>query len=85
MPTPSSTQAANIAVGPLARPRPARPRANTTLLPTSTGRPPQRSIARPANGPSAADTSSASENAANTVGAVTPRSRAIGVASIAGR
>ena len=85
MPTPISSQAANIALGPGARPRPARPRAKTTLLAPSTGRPPQRSIARPANGPSAADTSRASENAANTVGTPTPRSRAIGVASIAGR
>jgi hypothetical protein len=40
---------------------------------------------RPACGPSAAETSSATENAANTVAGATARSRAIGVASTAGR
>jgi hypothetical protein len=51
----------------------------------STGRPPRRSIARPAQGPISAETMSASEKAANTVAAETPSSRAIGRASTAGR
>jgi hypothetical protein len=64
---------------------PARLAANNRLVPTSTGRPPCRSIARPASGPSKADTMSASENAANTMDVATPRSRAMGTASMAGR
>ena len=50
-----------------------------------TGRPPQRSMRRPECGPMRADTTRAAENAAKTVGSATPRSAAIGRASIAGR
>jgi hypothetical protein len=55
------------------------------LVAISTGRPPRRSMARPAAGPTSADSTSAIEKAANTVGVARPRSRAIGAASIAGR
>ena len=85
MPTPMITHAAKSPIGPCAMARPARPKAKTRFVPISTGRPPHRSIDRPAYGPSNAETTSASENAANTVGVDTPRSLAIGVASIAGR
>ena len=46
---------------------------------------PDRARNRPASGPSKADTMSASENAANTMDVATPRSRAMGTASMAGR
>ena len=85
MATPISTQAANRPTGPCASAMPTRLAANNRLVPTSTGRPPWRSMPRPAKGPSSADTMSATENAANTVGVVTPRSRAMGAASMAGR
>ena len=85
MPMPSTTHAANRPTGPCARPSPARPSANTTLVTISTGRPPHRSMAPPARGPSSAETTRATEKAAKTVGIDVPRSRAIGAASIAGR
>ncbi len=85
MAMPMTTQAVNRPSGPCAAASRPRPAAKTRLVPSNTGRPPQRSMARPASGPSRAETTSASENAANTVGVVTPSSRAIGAASIAGR
>ena len=85
MPTPRIAQATKSAATPLAAASAARPSAKTTLVATSTGRPPQRSIAAPARGPSTAATRSDAENAANTVGVATPRSRAIDAASTAGR
>ncbi len=63
----------------------ARPNANTPLVAISTGRPPQRSMLRPAYGPSSAETTSAHENAANTMATDTPMSRAMGTARMAGR
>ena len=68
-----------------AQPRAARPAAKTRLLAISTGRPPKRSIARPAAGPTAAATINATEKAANTVETPMPSVRAIGAASMAGR
>jgi hypothetical protein len=85
MATPSTTQAAKSPIASRASARPTSPVAKTTLVATSTGRPPKRSMARPAGGPSSAETTSATENAANTVGTDTPSSRAIGAARIAGR
>ena len=85
MPMPSTIQATNSPTGPFAAESAASPTAKTTFVADRTGRPPQRSMARPAYGPSIADTMSAAEKAANTVGTETPRSRAIGAASIAGR
>ena len=55
------------------------------MAPINTGRPPCTSMARPAHGLTSADTPRASEKAANTVGMLTPKSRAMGAASIAGR
>lgn len=80
-----SAQARNSAAVLSAQPSAARPAANTKLLAISTGLPPKRSIARPAEGPSAAETISATEKAAKTVDGAMPRSRAIGTASMAGR
>ncbi len=85
MARPINAQAANIDTGPCARPSDTRPAANTRLVPISTGRPPWRSMARPDAGPTSAERTSATEKAANTVGIDTPRSRAIGAASMAGR
>ena len=48
-------------------------------------RPPCRSIIAPAQGPTAADATMAAEKAAKTMTGLVPRSRAIGVASTAGR
>ena len=42
-------------------------------------------MALPANGPNTAETSSASEKPANTSGVLMPKSRAIEVASMAGK
>jgi hypothetical protein len=63
----------------------ASPAAKIKLLAANTGLPPCRSMALPAAGPSSADTTSAAEKAANTVGVLTPRSFAIGTARMAGR
>ena len=85
MAMPISAQAANRVTGPCASASAASASANTMLVASSTGRPPCRSIAWPASGPNSAETTSASENAAKTVGVLTPRSRAMGAASMAGR
>ena len=82
---PISAQAANRVVVLSAMPSAASPEANSRLVPISTGRPPCRSMSRPDQGPKKADTTSATEKAAKTVGVAMPRSRAIGAASIAGR
>ena len=82
---PSSAHAANSVAGLSASPSATSPPANTRLVPTRTGRPPCRSIRRPDHGPTRAETTRASEKAAKTVGVVTPTSRAIGTASMAGR
>ena len=63
----------------------ASPAANTRFETASTSRPPNRSMRRPANGPSIAAMMSAAENAPNTRPVETPSSRAIGAARIAGR
>ena len=56
------------------------------LVVASTGRPPCRSIRRPAHGPTSAETTSAAEKAANTVAELLkPNSRAMAEASKAGR
>lgn len=85
MPRPMTTHARKSDQGTVAKPRLARPAANTRLATISTGRPPKRSIARPLMGPSNAEAMSATENAPNTVGVETPRSREIGTAKIASR
>jgi hypothetical protein len=85
MPMPSTTQAAKRPTASCAIPRPASPSAKTMLVSINTGRPPWRSMAAPACGPTTADTISATLKAAKTVGTETPRSRAIGAARIAGR
>jgi hypothetical protein len=85
MATPISAQAANRLTGPVARAKAARPSAKIALVAISTGRPPHRSMRRPLCGPTSAETTSATENAANTVGTDTPSSPAIGRASMAGR
>ncbi len=85
MPTPSSTQAANRLQGPWAMAKAASPSAKTTLVAISTGLPPQRSMLRPAYGPSSAETTIAQEKAANTIGTETPMSLAMGTARMAGR
>ena len=85
MPMPITIQAAKRPAGPRAEARPASPSAKTTLVAISTGRPPQRSMAAPERGPTSAETTSAMEKAAKTVGIDTPSSRAIGAARIAGR
>ena len=85
MATPISAQAANRVTGPCASDRAASASANTMLVASSTGRPPWRSMAWPASGPSSAETMSARENAAKTVGVLIPRSRAMGAASMAGK
>ncbi|MNY76195.1 hypothetical protein D3C86_2157000 [compost metagenome] len=63
----------------------ASPAANTKLLAINTGRPPKRSMSWPATGPVAAETSSATEKAANTVEYAMPTARLIGSARTAGR
>jgi hypothetical protein len=85
MPTPITSQLANSPTGPVATDSSSSPAARITLDAHSTERPPCRSISRPASGPSAPDASSAAENAAKTIPGDTPRSRAIGSASSAGR
>ena len=85
MARPIKAQAANTWLGCVARLSAASPAANTTLLAMSTGRPPRRSMNLPAYGPAAAATSSATENAPNTVDAEVPTSLAIAPASTAGR
>lgn len=85
MATPSNSQAASRPNGPWAMASATSPAAKTPLVATSTERPPCRSMARPAKGPTTAATTSAAENAANTVRVDTPRSRAIALASMAGR
>ena len=85
MPTPSSIQPANSIQALAASPSTARPSANTTFDAMSTGRPPRRSMARPAQGPVSAETPSAMEKAAKTVGSPSPSERAMGAASTAGR
>ena len=82
---PIKAQAAKSDSGPCANPKATSPSANSGLVPISTGRPPQRSIALPVQGPTKAETTSDSEKAANTSGGASARSDAIGVASIAGR
>jgi hypothetical protein len=82
---PITAQAANSATGPGASASITRPSAKMPLQPSSTGRPPWRSIARPDSGPTSADTTIASETARYTVAGARPRSVAIGRASTAGR
>ena len=83
--SPITAQAANRPQGPWASASSTRPSAKMPLQPSSTGRPPTRSMARPAAGPTAAETTSASEKARYTIGGGSPRSVAIGWASTAGR
>ena len=85
MATPISAHAANSETASCADPSAISPTANNRLVVISTGRPPRRSMSRPAQGPSNAVTTSASENAANTDGTPIPRSVAIDAASTAGR
>ncbi len=85
MPTPTTSHASSSDSAPCAAAIAARPAAKTTLVAISTGRPPKRSIARPAIGPTSAETTSAAEKAANTAAGARPRSRAIGAARIAAR
>ena len=85
MASPSSSQAANSWLAVCTWDSNTRPSAKSTLVAMSTGRPPQRSISRPATGPVKAITSSASENAAKTRDAGTPRLPPIAPARMAGR
>ncbi|MNL11220.1 hypothetical protein D3C87_1320470 [compost metagenome] len=85
MARPINAQAANTWLASVAWLSAASPAANTTLMAISTERPPRRSMNLPAYGPTAAATSSATENAPNTVDAEVPTSLAIAPASTAGR
>ena len=85
MAMPISSQASMRLVLPCTCDRLPRPNANSTLVPMSTGRPPQRSMARPANGPSTAEASSATVKAVQTCEMGRPRPSAMGLASSAGR
>lgn len=85
MPTPSTAQAMTRPTVSWAKARPASPTAKTAFVPINTGRPPRRSMAAPACGPTRAATISATLKAANTVGTEVPRSCAIGAARMAGR
>jgi hypothetical protein len=68
MATPRITHPAKRPTGPCASASVTSPAAKITLLAASTGLPPCWSMALPAAGPSNADTTSAAEKAANTVG-----------------
>lgn len=86
MEKPSSAQAPYSVHALLARPISTSDRANSRrLMLASTGRPPCRSIQRPARGPIRPDTTIATEKAAYTPGTGRPSSRAIGAERIAGR
>ncbi|MCY1382630.1 hypothetical protein D9M69_706690 [compost metagenome] len=63
----------------------ASPAANTRLLAIRIGRPPERSMSRPAKGPMPAATSSATEKAPKTVDVEMPMSLPMAPASTAGR
>jgi hypothetical protein len=85
MARPINAQAANTWPGCVAWLSAANPAANTTLLAMSTGRPPKRSMSRPAKGPMPAATSSAIEKAPKTVDVEFPMSLPMAPASTAGR
>ena len=85
MARPSKAQAASIDTSPCAAASNNSPAMNKAQDSSSTGRPPLRSTRRPAQGLMAAPISSAIDSAAYTVLVCTPRLRAIGAASIAGK
>ena len=85
IPTPSSSQPATSTAVPGAAARVTSPAAITRFDTVSTSRPPRRSISRPAQGPSTAESTSDAEKQPNTQEPGMPSSRAIGTARIAGR
>ena len=85
MPAPIISHAIQSQARPGAQAISARAEANTRFDATSIPRPPDLSIQRPTKGPPTAESSSATENIANTALAETPNSAAIGRARIAGR
>jgi len=64
MARPINSHAATSDTTPCAAASSSRPAANSPLAPMSTGRPPWRSISRPASGPHSADTISAIDSTA---------------------
>ncbi|MNE60716.1 hypothetical protein D3C80_1558840 [compost metagenome] len=76
---------ATMLTGPRDKPSPARPRAKTTEATARISRPPRRSIQRPPNGLSAAETRKAPDSPANTSDDVVPIPAASGSASTPSR
>ena len=85
MPMPSTIQAMASPAIPCAAARITRPAAITRFEAASTSRPPWRSISRPTEGPTTADSSNAAENRPKNKSLETCSAAAIGAPRIAGR